>query len=70
MIERAGAMMVDTMIRLKAVADKAAVTAHFLNAGQSLGFSQSKGVVNVTRKVSSSGVCVATSLGSFSLSAL
>ena len=43
-------MIVETIIRLKPVADKMPVTAHFLRIGQSFGFSASKGVVNVTTR--------------------
>lgn len=49
MVPRAGAIMVDTMIRLNPVADITLVTSHFLFAGQSLGFSESGDELNVTR---------------------
>jgi len=53
MVESAGAMMVETMMRLKPVADRTLVTAHFLVAGQFWGFSRSMGVANLTKKGSS-----------------
>jgi hypothetical protein len=59
--------MVETMIRLKPVADKTPVTAHFLRGGQSLGFSLSTGAVNVTREALP-GAGVATVFSPFSVS--
>lgn len=49
MAGRAGAMIVETMIRLKPVADKTEVTIHFLASDQSLGFSESLGQLKVTK---------------------
>lgn len=48
MVGRAGAMMVETMIRLKPVADSTSVTIHFLPARQSCGLEGSLGR-NATR---------------------
>lgn len=52
-VVRAGAMMVETMMRLNAVAERTSVTSHFLREGQSLGLSASKDVSKVTKKGSS-----------------
>ena len=60
-------MTVETMIRLKPVADRTPVTVHFLSSGQSLGFSSSVGRAKVTKK-ESSGVLVDAPLVPFSLS--
>lgn len=48
MVVSAGAMMVETMIRLKPVALRTSVTAHLVRVGQSLGFMGS-GAEKVTR---------------------
>ena len=45
--------MVDTIMRLKPVAERTSVTAHLRLVGQSFGFSGSNGSVNVTRNGSS-----------------
>ena len=49
-IGRAGAMMVEMRMRLNVEAARTDVTSHFLDRGQSLGFSGSKGAEKVTRK--------------------
>lgn len=62
-------MMVDTMMRLNPVADRTPVTVHFRTAGQSFGFSGSKGVLKATRRASCC-VGVLTSVVPFSSSAV
>ncbi len=51
---KAGAMMVDTMMRLKPVAESTSVTAHLRRIRQFLGFEVSFSPEKVTRKGSSS----------------
>jgi hypothetical protein len=48
-VDSAGAMIVDTIMRLKPVAERTSVTAHLLLFGQSFGFSASNGSANATR---------------------
>ena len=52
-VERAGAIMVDTMMRLKPVAERTSVTAHLRPVLQFFGFSASKGSAKVTKNGSS-----------------
>lgn len=66
-VERAGAMIVETMMRFRPVAERMLVTRHFLRVGQSLGFKAS-GEENVTRKGSSRGGVVCAEARFFSLS--
>jgi hypothetical protein len=40
MVLRAGAMIVETMMRLKPVAERTSVTVHFFTVGQSLGLNE------------------------------
>ena len=47
---RAGAMIVDTMIRLKPVAERTLVTVHFCRSGHCMGFSASWGSAKVTMR--------------------
>ena len=53
MVDKAGAMMVDTMILLNPVADSTLVTRNFLSRDQSRGFWDSKVGEKVTRNGSS-----------------
>lgn len=53
MVDRAGAIIVETMIRLKPVTDRTLVTTHFLRVAQSLGFTYSNPVEKLTRNGSS-----------------
>ena len=53
MVDRAGAMMVETMIRLNPVAESTSVTAHFRPVDQSRGLSGSYGNAKATRYGSS-----------------
>jgi hypothetical protein len=48
----AGAMIVDTMIRLKPVKERTEVTSHLRGTDQSLGLLGSRGVSKATRKCS------------------
>ncbi len=61
--------MVETMIRLKPVADRTPSTVHFLSGGQSLGFLQTDGAGNLTRNgYSNTDANVVTASTSFSIS--
>lgn len=52
-VDKAGAIIVETMMRLKPVAERTSVTAHFRLVGQSLGFSASYSGLKTTRYGSS-----------------
>ncbi|KAJ5104464.1 hypothetical protein NUU61_001811 [Penicillium alfredii] len=65
MVDSAGAMIVETMMRLNPVADRTSVTAHLRLAVQSLEFSLSHGWANVTSSVSGVKVVMLSELGSW-----